>query len=302
MFKLAYLTDPHLAPLPRPTLRELASKRLLGYINWRLNRNKIHDRNVLDALVADIHGQSPDHIAVGGDIANLSLAQEFSQGLDWLRSVGAPDKVSLVPGNHDAYVSMSWKKGMGVWRDYMSSDTGDIPNPLPDAAFPWVRIRGPIALVGLCSAVPKPPGFASGEIGDDQLKALAAILPQLRSAGHFRVVMVHHPPLVGQSDPRRALDDVERLQETLRLGGADLVLFGHRHFHSIDELVCKDGTAMVVGAPSASSVKPLPGYLARYALLRISRHNKHWTCDLVWRGIEDHDGPMVEIERQTLME
>ena len=301
MFKLAYLTDPHLAPLPEPSCRELASKRLLGYLNWRLFRNKIHDRSVLEALVDDIHGQSPNHIAVGGDIANLSLAREFSQGLQWLQTLGSPEQVSLVPGNHDAYVSLSWDKGMGLWRDYMSSDADGTPGPGQNKTFPWVRVRGPIALTGLSSAVPKPPGFASGEVGEAQLDALRSILRRLKRADKFRVVMVHHPPLVAMSDPRRGLDDAELLQETLRVEGAELILFGHRHFHSVDELIAEDSTIPVVGAPSASSVKFLPGFLARYALFHISRKNKRWTCDLVWRGLKEPGGPIVEIDRAPLM-
>lgn len=300
MFKLAYLTDPHLAPLPRPTLRELASKRILGYLNWRLFRNKIHNRDVLDALVADMLAQSPDHIAIGGDVANLSLKREFPRCLEWLKSIGPPADVSLVPGNHDAYVPLSWDKGLGVLQDYMSSDTDAAKGIASGDRFPWVRIRGPVALIGVNSAVPKPPGFASGTIGEAQLDALTAILGELGKTDKFRVVMVHHPPMVGMSDPRRGLDDAEHLQKVLRINGCDMVLFGHRHFHSIDELVSEDGTIPVVGAPSASSVKFLPGYLARYALFHISREGNRWTCDLVWRGLEELGGTMVEIERRRL--
>src|SRR4051794_28797914 len=33
-FTLAHLSDPHLPPLPAARLRDLASKRALGYLNW----------------------------------------------------------------------------------------------------------------------------------------------------------------------------------------------------------------------------------------------------------------------------
>ncbi len=38
MFVLAHLSDPHLGPLPRARMRELASKRMLGFVNWRRGR------------------------------------------------------------------------------------------------------------------------------------------------------------------------------------------------------------------------------------------------------------------------
>ena len=103
-FTLAHLSDPHLAPLPAPRLRELAGKRALGYLNWTRNAHKIHRREVLDALVADMRAQRPDHIAVTGDLVNIALEAEFAPARAWLESVGTPEHVTVVPGNHDAYV------------------------------------------------------------------------------------------------------------------------------------------------------------------------------------------------------
>src|SRR5260370_26893647 len=92
MFTLAHLSDPHLAPLPTPRLAELASKRLLGYLNWLRKRTAIHRAEGVDALVADLRSQAPDHIAVTGDLVNIALDAEFSQARTWLdRLRSAPD-------------------------------------------------------------------------------------------------------------------------------------------------------------------------------------------------------------------
>ena len=88
-FTLAHLSDPHLAPLPAPRWRDLAGKRALGYLNWTRNRHKIYRREVLDALVADMQAQRPDHIAVTGDLVNIALAAEFAPARAWLESVGS---------------------------------------------------------------------------------------------------------------------------------------------------------------------------------------------------------------------
>src|SRR5207247_1587065 len=101
---LAHLSDPHLPPLPAARLRDFAGKRALGYLNWTRNRHKYHRREVLDALVADMHAQRPDHIAVTGDLVNLALEAEFTPAQAWLESVGTPQRVTVVPGNHDAHV------------------------------------------------------------------------------------------------------------------------------------------------------------------------------------------------------
>ena len=54
MFRLAHISDVHLGPLPDVSYRDLASKRVLGYVNWQRNRRRhMHDA-VIDTIVADI--------------------------------------------------------------------------------------------------------------------------------------------------------------------------------------------------------------------------------------------------------
>ena len=60
---------------------------------------------MLDALVSDLQAQAPDQIAVTGDLVNLALEAEFAPARTWLKSVGSPDGVTVMPGNHDAYVA-----------------------------------------------------------------------------------------------------------------------------------------------------------------------------------------------------
>src|SRR6202166_3867008 len=133
-FTLAHLSDPHLPPLPAARLRDLAGKRGLGYLNWTRNRHKVHKRDVLDALVADMQAQRPDHIAVTGDLVNLALEAEFAPARAWLDSVGASDRVTVIPGNHDAYVRATQYRFAETFGNYLRGD--DAPDS--DAAFPFL--------------------------------------------------------------------------------------------------------------------------------------------------------------------
>ena len=101
MFVLAHISDIHLAPLPTPRITELMSKRGLGYLNWLRKRRAIHQREVLDAIVSDLKAHKPDHIAITGDLVNLSLSNEFEPARSWLEGLSTPSQASLVPGNHD---------------------------------------------------------------------------------------------------------------------------------------------------------------------------------------------------------
>src|SRR5262245_59275974 len=193
MFALAHLSDPHLAGWSVDQPVALVSKRITGWLSWTLNRHKIHLSRVLDLMLADMADQPIDHVAVTGDLVNISLPQEFANAARWLQRLGAADKVTVVPGNHDAYVAVKPENGIGRWRDYMT-DLGWERQDAAADSFPFVRRIGPIALIGLSTAVPTPPFFASGTLGPAQLKALRDILSQLRQSGAFRVVLIHHPP------------------------------------------------------------------------------------------------------------
>src|ERR1700761_3534 len=135
-FALAHLSDPHLPPLPAPRLAELMSKRAFGYLNWTRNRHRYQRRDVLDALVADMHGQAPDHVAVTGDFVNLALNAEFEPARQWLESVGLPDGVSIVPGNHDAYVRATRHRFAETLGNYFAGDDASTAG-----TFPWLRRR-----------------------------------------------------------------------------------------------------------------------------------------------------------------
>ena len=187
-FTLAHLSDPHLPPLPAARLGDLAGKRALGYLNWTRNRHKFHRRDVLDALLADMQAQAPDQIAVTGDFVNLALAAEFEPARAWLESVGSPERVAIVPGNHDAYVRITRHRFTETFDDYLRGDTPDGGGP-----FPFLRRRGPLALIGVSSAVPTPPLMATGRLGRSQLDALDRILNDLSAAQVFRVLLIHHP-------------------------------------------------------------------------------------------------------------
>ncbi len=94
MFVLAHLSDLHLSPMPRPRLRELAGKRAIGIVNWRLRRRLEHRAEVFDALAADLAAQAADHVAVTGDLVNIALPGEFEGGGRALARLGPPERVT----------------------------------------------------------------------------------------------------------------------------------------------------------------------------------------------------------------
>ena len=78
-FTLAHLSDPHLTSLAAVRLRQIANKRILGYLSWRQRRRFVHRTDVLDAVVDDLKRQQPDHIAVTGDLTHIGLPAETAR-------------------------------------------------------------------------------------------------------------------------------------------------------------------------------------------------------------------------------
>jgi 3',5'-cyclic AMP phosphodiesterase CpdA len=292
-FMLAHLSDPHLPPLPAPRLRDLAGKRGLGYLNWTRNRRYVHRRDVLDALVADMQAQMPDHITITGDLVNLALEAEFAPLLRWLESVGTPDRVTVIPGNHDAYVRATQHRFAEVWKNYLDGD--DTPDGRP--SFPSLRRRGPLALVSVSTAVPTPPFMATGRLGQPQLEALERMLTQLAGEQAFRVLLIHHP-LLSHSLIKRLTDSADLLA-VLQRHGVELILHGHDHVHSIVWVDGPNGAIPVIGVPSASAVAHGRHPAAAYNLFSIARDGAVWRCDQVIRGFKEHAG-IQELARVKL--
>ena len=293
MFLLAHLSDPHLGPLPSVRIRELAGKRAIGFVNWHRRRKTFHRGEVLSRIVGDLKGHNPDHTAVTGDILNLALPGEFAPSRVWLDTVGPAHDVTFVPGNHDAYVRRAAREWHSHWGDFMKGDTTG-----PDQ-FPFVRRRGDVALIGLSSAVTTAPFMATGKLGTPQLHALPGILDRLGAEGLFRVVLIHHPPKSKPSHRFKRLMDASKFREVLSKHGAELVLHGHDHIHSVVYLDGPGAKIPAVGVPSASADGG-EGDLAAYNLYTIDRAGNGWRCEAVTRGFRrGHDG-IQEMARREL--
>src|SRR5271169_1641786 len=289
MFVLAHLSDLHMALQPR--LIELVGKRGLGFINWHRKRKYIHRRDILDAITHDLKAQACDHIAVTGDLVNLSLPVEYARARAWLETVGSPQSVTVIPGNHDVYVRQVERAPAEYWGDYMTGDDGL-------QYFPFLRRRNGVALIALSSGVATGPFMATGRLGERQLARLAEMLDQTRDA--FRIVLIHHPPLSPPHRHLRRLVDAVDFRGVLAAKGAELLLHGHDHQRALIWLDGPDKKIPSVGVPSASARAPHGDEDgAGYHLFNIDGRTGNWRCDMIARkrGAAGHIG---ETERVSL--
>jgi 3',5'-cyclic AMP phosphodiesterase CpdA len=199
----------------------------------------------LERIVADIGAMAPDHVAMTGDLGHVGLPQEFEAAKDFMSRLGTPEDVSFVPGNHDAYVRGALEECLARFAPYATGDDGR-------QAFPYLRVRGPVALIGLSTAVSTPHFFATGTLGQAQTERAGALLAETGRRGLIRIILIHHAPHLGGAKPMRQLTDAPRFEAMLARAGAELVLHGHNHRTSLAHRPGPAGPVPILGVASAS--------------------------------------------------
>lgn len=305
MYRLAHVTDPHFRSFEGARVADFIGKRVVGALNLVVYRRRKHKMELLAALNADLRGQRPDHVALTGDLSNVSLEAEWREALRWLEALErSPEEVTVIPGNHDAYVPavVEGRAFESLFARYQTAGAGEegaggaVPGPLPVDGYPFVRLRGPLALVAVNSCVATRGLGAWGRIGTEQLQRIEAILTSPELQARARVVLIHHPPVRHKGVEDRNLRDRDAFMTMLGRTGAALVLHGHDHE---DELVRVPGPGRteipVVGAGSASYV----GSATRRARYNIYEFEGN-VITVVTRAHDEATGHFREVRREPL--
>ncbi len=272
---IAHISDIHLAPLPPIRARELLNKRITGYLNWKHKRKDQMSAGSLNNLVNHLLYQRQDMTIVTGDLVNLALEEEVEAAARWLKRLGPPERVCMVPGNHDAYVRGALRQARDIYGPYASGETLDA-NP-----YPFVRRAGDAAIVGCSSAIATPPFIAAGLFDQQQADRLGKCLQILGEAGYFRIVAIHHSPAKEDTRPwRKTLIGAKRFRQTIATYGAEMVLHGHTHISSVHTIAGPEGRVPVIGVAAASNLPGSPAAPARYNLFQIDRLSHGWSCTM----------------------
>jgi 3',5'-cyclic AMP phosphodiesterase CpdA len=257
--KIAHLSDLHLLALEGVPARRFLNKRATGWVNLRLKRGSVHRRVYVEAIAREIRRSDFDHVVITGDLTNLALESEFQLARDLLeRDLGLPpDRVTIVPGNHDVYTrgAMRSRRFERYFAPFLASDLPDLAVDVGGARFPVVKLRGPAAFVALSSAVPRLPLVAAGELGEAQVQSLARILDHPEVQRRTPVLVLHHPPAHPWSRLKEHLEglrDAEALLSVLGHLSRGIVLHGHLHRRIQRSVATLAGELRQVGATSAS--------------------------------------------------
>ena len=257
--RIAHFSDLHLLSLEGVGPLRFLNKRFTGYANLRLKREHVHRSAYVRAIAKEIRREGIEHVVITGDLTNLALEPEFELAREVIRDDLGLDasRVSIVPGNHDLYTAGSEREHRFAtyFADYLTSDLPELAVDVPAGRFPFVKLRGPVAIVGRSSAVTRPPFVAAGKLGKAQLDARSRILEHPEVQKRTVVIAVHHPLHTPASRWKSLLEglwDAAALADRLQGEARGLVLHGHLHRRIQKDLATRTGSLSSVGATSAS--------------------------------------------------
>lgn len=302
LYRLSHISDVHLGPLPKVRKRELLSKRVTGYINWKRHRGKTMGKldggkrdqiDVLETLIDDMLVQDVDHTAITGDLVNIATDAEIAQVKLWLDAHFDPAKTSLVPGNHDAYVPGSLAKTCAAWAPFYQFDGGIGPQ-----YFPTLLRDQFVSIIGVSSARATMPFSAEGFFRKKQAERLEALLDQEK--GRCRVVSIHHPPIHKAAPTHKRLRGIDRFQSVIRNAGAELILHGHTHLPTLNWIETRNGRVPVCGVASASQGAGGRRPMSNYSLFDITPKDTGFAIQMERRGFELDSKTIHHLESHDL--
>lgn len=257
MTQLAHFSDLHLLEADHQARRGVARRRLSYLTLGRPNDHEDRRRRASRAL-AVARASGADHVLITGDLTEDGLDAQFDVLAELLAdSKLAPERITLLAGNHDAYVDRAAfaRALLGPLRPYAATSTAGTPITLRDAV-----------ILPLSTAMAQPYTRSAGSIDVDALAAVEAIAAQSHREGRALVVAMHHPP------KRRfpVMQWIDGLVEHAAMGAIlarhDHVHVAHGHIHTrTDHAVRPGATPRIFGAAAVVDAEaPVRFYEARH--------------------------------------
>ncbi len=217
--------------------RDMANKRLLGALNYKLRRFKQfqHAERKLAQLAEFAKRERVDLVICTGDYTALGTEPEFiaaRAAIQPLSQIGAG--YLTVPGNHDIYLRdcLADRRFERHFGTFLKSDA--IPGTAVDGPWPVARlINEDVAVVAVDSARPNPQVWrSSGRIPDAQIRALRDLLVTPEIAKRFVFVITHYAPRRPDGTPdtwTHGLENADAFLDACKLLKRGAILHGHIH-------------------------------------------------------------------------
>ena len=202
----------------------LLSKRAVGMAGLVVRRARKFRLERLHEVVERIQGLEFDHLLITGDLTTTALPAEFFAARTALAPLlTEPERVTILPGNHDRYT------GASVRSRLFERWFGDFA---PAERYPWLRpLDEDTAILGLDPT--RAHLSASGWLPPQQLAKAKALLDDRSSRPRKLIVACHYPlaaPPAWEHELRgKPLTNATELAGWLAGNGPHLYCCGHVH-------------------------------------------------------------------------
>jgi len=241
-FRIAHLSDLHISS-DRSGLRQ----------RWRSWVGRSQAKNLLNlqAVLRDMALCGIDHLVLTGDLTHAAKKAEFETLRTALGDFANPDRLTIVPGNHDLsyrYVRRRlrakncprklWPLVSHFADVFPSAHPAELDQTKKDL-FPFAKVlaKGRIVLIGLDTTghLTARVGLLNsfGTIGRVQLADLRALLKHPWLHDRIKIVVMHHHPVIvpvaTMFDSFKHLFQSKQLLDLLYENRVDVILHGHKH-------------------------------------------------------------------------
>ncbi|HEY3818969.1 MAG TPA: metallophosphoesterase [Polyangiaceae bacterium] len=250
--RIAHLSDVHMLDA-RPSRARSGYSMGHRFLSFGRPLDAVGRRNKLVHALSAARRVGADHVVVSGDLTEIGAPGEFECLGEALHESGiAPERITLVPGNHDLYTSAdAWTRAMvgplAAFRETSAAEPGRI-----------VECAG-VRFMPLDVARLQPLTRSAGWMEDDVLEVVQQRAADPGLSDRPLVVVQHHPPFVRTTQAWQWVDGLigaARLMSILETFRHLFVLHGHLHAAANRVLGC--GVARVLGATAIVDDKDAP--------------------------------------------
>jgi 3',5'-cyclic AMP phosphodiesterase CpdA len=237
----------------------LLNKRAVGMFGLVIRRARKFRLERLRQVVERVRSLDADHILITGDLTTTALPAEFRAARSELADLlGDPERVTVVPGNHDRYTGGSVRlRHFEEWFGAFS----------PARPYPWLRpLDADTSILGLDAT--RSHLSATGRLPTEQLEAAKALLAEASTRPRRLIVACHYPVVAPPNYERdlrhKRMKNADEVRSWLSTIGPHLFCCGHVHAvwaispNSVPGQLCLNAGAPLLRDPTG--LRP-PGFL-----------------------------------------
>jgi 3',5'-cyclic AMP phosphodiesterase CpdA len=250
--RIAHLSDVHMLDARPDRVRSGYS---MGhrFLSFGRPLDAVDRRRKLAGALSAARRVRADHVVISGDLTEIGDPGEFESLAETLHESGiAPERLTLVPGNHDLYTSPEgWKQALAGPLAAFRATSAEEPGRVIDC--------GGVRIIPLDVARYQPVTRSAGWIDDLALDAVQRRAADPGLSDRPLVVVQHHPPFVRATKAWQWIDGLIGAARMMSILEACRHLFVlHGHLHSVVNRVLECGVARVLGATATVDDKDTP--------------------------------------------